>query len=49
MLNYVWLGLLVLGIATALTTDIFDQSNNKFRNGDPLPVEIFLMAPAMVS
>ena len=42
MLNYVWLGLLVLGIGTALTTDIFDQSNNKFRNGDSLPVEILL-------
>ena len=41
MLNYVWLGLLVLGIGTALTTDIFDQSNNKYRNGDPLPVEIW--------
>ncbi len=41
MLNYVWLGLLVLGIGTALTTDIFDQSKNKYRNGDPLPVEIW--------
>lgn len=40
MLNYVWLGLLILGIAVALTTDIIDQSQNKFRNGDPLPVEI---------
>lgn len=41
MLNYVWLGLLVLGIATALTTDVIDQSNNKYRNGDPLPVEVW--------
>jgi len=41
MLNYVWLGLLVLGITTALTTDIIDQSDNKFRNGDPLPVEVW--------
>ena len=41
MLNYVWLGLLVLGIGTALTTDIFDQSNNKYMNGEPLPVEIW--------
>ena len=41
MLNYVWLGLLVLGIGTALTSDIIDQSNDKYRNGDPLPVEIW--------
>ena len=41
MLNYVWLGLLVLGIGTALTSDIIDQSNNKYRNGDSLPVEIW--------
>jgi len=40
MLNYVWLGLLILGIGTALTTDIMDQSDNKYRNGDPLPIEI---------
>ncbi len=40
MLNYVWLGLLILGIGTALTTDIMDQADNKFRNGDALPIEI---------
>jgi len=36
----VWLGLLILGIGTALTTDIIDQADNKFRNGDKLPIEI---------
>jgi spore maturation protein SpmA len=40
MLNYVWLGLLILGIGTALTTDVLEQTNNKYRNGDPLPIEI---------
>ncbi|MCK5086369.1 MAG: hypothetical protein KAQ90_02560, partial [Melioribacteraceae bacterium] len=40
MLNYVWFGLIILGIATALTTDITEQVNNKYRNGDPLPIEI---------
>jgi len=40
MLNYVWLGLLILGIGTALTTDILEQTDNKYRNGDPLPIEI---------
>ena len=42
MLNYVWLGLLILGIGTAVTTDIIDQADNKFRNGDSLPIEIIL-------
>ena len=40
MLNYVWLGLLVLGIGVALTIDIVEKSDNKYRNGDPLPVVI---------
>ncbi len=40
MLNYVWLGLIILGIGTAITTDIIDQADNKFRNSDPLPIEI---------
>jgi len=45
MLNYVWFGLIILGIATALTTDISEQVNNKYRNGDPLPVEIQFNEP----
>lgn len=40
MLNYVWITLLFLGIITALTTDIIDQSNDKYRNNKPLPVTI---------
>ena len=40
MLNYVWLGLLILGIAAAVTTDVIDQSNNKYRNGDPFNVTV---------
>ena len=40
MLNYVWLALLLLGIGVALTTDIIDKSENKYRNGDQLAVEI---------
>lgn len=38
MLNYVWLALLFLGIGTAITTDIVDQNENKFMNGQPLPI-----------
>ena len=40
MLNYIWLGLLVLGIATALTLDISNESSNKFRNGESMEVSV---------
>jgi spore maturation protein SpmA len=40
MLNYVWLGLLILGIGVALTTDIADKANNKYQNGNHLKVEV---------
>ncbi len=42
MLNYVWLGLLVLGIGTALVTDISNQSSDKYRNDEPFKAEILL-------
>jgi spore maturation protein SpmA len=40
MLNYVWLSLLMLGIGTAIYTDISDKSENKYRNDIPLSVTI---------
>ncbi len=40
MLNYIWLALLILGIGAAITTDIVNQSDNKFQNGEPLPAVI---------
>jgi len=40
MLNYVWLGLLILGIGVALSTDIIEKSDNKYRNGEQLSTEI---------
>ncbi len=40
MLNYVWLTLILLGIGVALTTDIIDKTENKYRNGEQLLVEI---------
>lgn len=40
MLNYVWLGLLILGIAVAVTSDVIDQSNNKYRNGNEFKVSV---------
>ena len=36
MLNYVWLALLFLGIASALYIDIADISNNTYKNNIPL-------------
>ncbi len=38
MLNYVWLALLFLGIGAAVTTDLVNQSENKYKSNDPLPV-----------
>ena len=40
MLNYVWLALLFLGIGAAISTDIYNQSENKFRNNEQLPVTV---------
>lgn len=40
MLNYIWLGLITLGIAVAITLDISDQANNKYRNYESLKVEL---------
>ena len=31
-LNYIWLGLLLLGVSAALTTDIVDKTSDKYRN-----------------
>lgn len=45
MLNYVWIGLVILGIGTALTSDISEQSQNKYRNGYLIPVELKLDQP----
>ena len=40
MLNYVWLALLVLGIGTAVFTDLSDKTQNIYKNNIPLPVTI---------
>jgi spore maturation protein SpmA len=45
MLNYIWLALLVLGIGAALTKDVIDEADNRFRNGEPFSVEITLNEP----
>ena len=45
MLNYIWLALIVLGIGAALTTDLVNESQNKFRNDEALPVKIYFNKP----
>jgi len=38
MLNYIWITLLFLGIGAALSTDIINKTENKYRNNDPITV-----------
>ena len=45
MLNYIWLALLILGIGAAITTDIVNQSDNKFKNGESIPAVIHFKEP----
>src|ERR1035437_352840 len=40
MLNYIWIALLFLGIGAAVTTDIINKNDNKYRNNIPLPVKL---------
>ncbi len=49
MLNYIWLALLVLGIGTAITLDVVDQSNNKYRNDEAVEVQVKLNEPVDLS
>lgn len=39
MLNYVWLGLVIIGILTAVGNDIYDTAVNKYRNGEEIEVQ----------
>src|ERR1035437_1788123 len=40
MLNYIWIILLFLGIGAALSTDIINKTENKYRNNDPITIVI---------
>jgi spore maturation protein A len=40
MLNYIWAGLIVSSLAFAVVYDIGDLAADRYRNGDPLPVEL---------
>ncbi len=40
MLNYIWIGLIVLGITVAIGSDINDQVQDTYRNGEALEVAV---------
>lgn len=39
MLNYIWMALIFLGLAAAVTTDISDSATNRFKNNVALKIE----------
>jgi spore maturation protein A len=39
MLNYIWLGLIVIGILVAVGNDVRDEFQNPYRNGAPLDAQ----------
>ncbi len=40
MLNYVWMGLIFLGLAAAISTDVSEQVSHKYQKGNPLQAEL---------
>jgi spore maturation protein SpmA len=47
LLNYIWLTLIVLGIASALFIDLSDISSNKFHNNDPVTLTLEFPSPVL--
>jgi spore maturation protein SpmA len=47
LLNYIWLSLIVLGIASALFIDLSDISSNKFHNNDPVTLTLEFPSPVL--
>ncbi|MGD8307074.1 MAG: nucleoside recognition domain-containing protein, partial [Ignavibacteria bacterium] len=45
MLNYIWLSLIVFGVASALFIDLSDISSDRFRNDQPLNARIEFISP----
>jgi spore maturation protein A len=46
MLNYIWLGLIIIGVAVAVSLDINDISSNKYRNNQSFAVKVQFDSPA---
>jgi len=49
MLNYVWIGLIFLGLAAAISTDISEQVSNKYQKGKPLVAELLIADSSVAS
>ena len=49
MLNYVWIGLIFLGLAAAVSTDFSERASNKYQKGNPLNAELLLVDSANTS
>ena len=47
MLNYIWLSLIVLGIASALYIDLSDISSKKYHNNEPVALILELPSPLL--
>jgi spore maturation protein A len=46
MLNYVWIALILVGIAVAVGNDVSDELRNPYRNGVPVDVRVEFRGPA---
>ncbi len=42
MLNYIWMGLIAIGILTAVGNDVYDETQNTYRNGVPMDAVVML-------
>ena len=40
MLNYIWLGLIVIGVTIAIAIDVSDITTDKYRNNQPFAVQV---------
>lgn len=45
MLNYVWLGLIFLGLAAALSSDVLDKTTNRYQKGNEIRVSVLFSEP----
>ncbi len=49
MLNYIWLGLIVIGVTIAIAIDVTDISTDKYRNNQPFEVMVEFKNPPQLS
>ncbi len=45
MLNYVWFGLIILGLAAGLSSDVGDKISDRYKNGKGIKVELLSNSP----